>query len=188
MCLRYPQHTRCMLACFTPMPMHHTGYPRPLSEYCVSSLHNMYLLRNQLIGESTIEGYICVLLQSCHSVKCEPTCSLFWTRLIFTTINILDSDREPIVYHGKTCITKVSLGKACEAIIKYTFMVSPYLIIISAEIHCSIPQQDMIASIMLEVFGNSLVSTPVQGHLRIAALPSPEDLNLKGRILLKVCF
>jgi phosphatidylinositol phospholipase C delta len=90
------------------------------------------------------------------------------------------------VYHGKTFTTKVSLRKACEAIAKYAFVVSPYPIIISAEVHCSIPQQDMIASIMQEVFGDSLVSAPVQGRPRIAVLPSPEDL--KGRILLKVCL
>lgn len=90
------------------------------------------------------------------------------------------------MYHGKTFTTKVSLRKACEAIAKYAFVVSPYPIIISAEVHCSIPQQDMIASIMQEVFGDSLVSAPVQGRPRIAVLPSPEDL--KGRILLKVCL
>jgi phosphatidylinositol phospholipase C delta len=80
----------------------------------------------------------------------------------------------------------VSLRKACEAIAKYAFVVSPYPIIISAEIHCSIPQQDMIASIMREVFGECLVSAPLQGRPKIKSLPSPEEL--KGRILLKVRF
>ncbi|SRR6266436_10303385 len=106
--------------------------------------------------------------------------------LIFTTVDIYDGDKEPVVYHGKTLTTKVPLRKACEAIAKYAFVVSPYPIIISAEVHCSIPQQDMIASIMHEVFGDSLVSAPVQGRPRITVLPSPEDL--KGRILLKVCL
>ena len=39
---------------------------------------------------------------------------------------------------------------------------------------------------MYEVFGDSLVSAPVQDRPKISVLPSPEDL--KGRILLKVCF
>ena len=78
----------------------------------------------------------------------------------------------------------MSLRKACEAIAKYAFVVSPYPVILSAEVHCSIPQQDMIASIMQEVFGDSLVSAPVQGRPKVDVLPSPEDL--KGRILLKV--
>jgi phosphatidylinositol phospholipase C delta len=68
---------------------------------------------------------------------------------------------------------------------KYAFVVSPYPIIISAEVHCSVPQQDTMASIMHEVFGECLVSAPVNGRPKIEVLPSPEDL--KGRVLLKVC-
>jgi len=110
--------------------------------------------------------------------------SLFCTCLIFVLVDIYDGDKEPAVYHGKTLTTKVSLRKACEAIAKYAFVVSPYPIILSAEVHCGIPQQDMIASIMHEVFGERLVSAPPQGRPKITVLPSPEDL--KGRILLKV--
>ena len=164
----------------------HHDMTRPLWDYYVSSSHNTYLVGHQLVGDSTIEGYIRALLHSCRSVERKRICSsLFCNCLIFTLVDIYDGDREPVVYHGKTLTTKVSLRKACEAIAKYAFVVSPYPIIISAEIHCSIPQQDMIASIMREVFGESLMSAPVQGRPKIDVLPSPEDL--KGRILLKVC-
>lgn len=74
----------------------------------------------------------------------------------------------------------------CEAIAKYAFVASPYPIIISAEIHCNVSQQDMIAQIMQEVFGDALVSAPIAGRVQNDILPSPEDL--KGKILLKVGF
>ncbi|KAI0258582.1 1-phosphatidylinositol-4,5-bisphosphate phosphodiesterase 1 [Gloeopeniophorella convolvens] len=145
----------------------HHDMTHPLSEYYVSSSHNTYLVGHQLVGDSTIEGYIRALLHSCRSVE----------------LDIFDGDKEPVIYHGKTLTTKVLLREACEAIAKYAFAVSPYPIIISAEVHCSVPQQEMMASIMHEVFGESLVSAPVDGRPKIEVLPSPEDL--KGRVLLK---
>ena len=125
-------------------------------------------------------------------------------------VDIYDGDQEPVIYHGKSFTSKVSLREVCEAILKYGFVASPYPIIISAEIHCSIGQQDLIAGIMMQVFGEKLVRTPLMMNgegggsekeptaatrkgltvmtngkeMEIEELPSPEQL--KGRILLKV--
>jgi phosphatidylinositol phospholipase C delta len=89
------------------------------------------------------------------------------------------------VYHGKTFTSKVSVREICRAIAKYAFVASSYPVIISAEIHCGPQQQDMIVSIMTEVFRDALVNAPIEGRPKITQLPSPEDL--KGRFLLKVC-
>lgn len=136
--------------------------------------------------------------------------------LIYKKVDIYDGDQEPMVFHGKSFTSKVSLREVCEAILKYGFVASPYPIIISAEIHCSIGQQDLIAGIMMQVFGEKLVRMPLMNvgegggsEKDVAAVAAvaaagrkglvvmtngkkmeveelPSPEQLKGRILLKV--
>jgi len=99
-------------------------------------------------------------------------------------VDIYDGDGEPTIYHGKTFTSKVSLRDICHAISKYAFVASPYPVLISAEVHCSLEQQDKIVDIMVEVFGDSIVQAPIAGRPKIEVLPSPE--SLKNKFLLKV--
>ena len=48
----------------------------PLTDYFVSSSHNTYLVGQQWRGESTVEGYIRVLLAGCRCVESEVDATL----------------------------------------------------------------------------------------------------------------
>lgn len=98
-------------------------------------------------------------------------------------MDVYDGEIEPVVYHGKTFTSRVPVRDICRAIAKYAFVASPYPIIISAEIHCGLAQQELLAKIFVDEFGEALVRAPLDGRSKIDVLPSPEDL--RGRVLLK---
>jgi phosphatidylinositol phospholipase C delta len=97
-------------------------------------------------------------------------------------VDVHNGEFEPVVYHRKTLTTKASVRDICRAIDKYAFVTSPYPVIISAEIHCGSDQQARLATIMRDIFGDKLVTSPIEGH-DLSGLPSPEVL--KRRILFK---
>lgn len=103
------------------------------------------------------------------------------------TVDVWDGDLlEPIIYHGRTLTSKIPVSDALKAIAKYAFVASPYPVILSLEVHCDQPQQDVLAQLLQTCLGPALVD----GRLNpdedgtIEQLPSPEEL--KYRILVKV--
>lgn len=214
---------------------------QPLSSYFICSSHNTYLIGNQLVGDSSVEGYIRAMLGGCRSVEMDiydgPEAGSFDLGIntgntlsteahavraevgeaaaaVGQAIGLVEDDAEdrikesmgktekkeimkrkivedadglilgePIVTHGGTLTSSLSVRRICEAIERYAFVMSPYPIIISAEVHCSVEQQKVLVHIMREVFGDKLVVAPINPEDADIILPSPEDL--KGRILLK---
>ena len=70
-------------------------------------------------------------------------------------------------------------------IAKFAFIVTPYPLIISMEIHCGTEQQIKMAKIFRETLGRELLLESLEG-VEEGKLPSPEDLKYK--ILLKVYY
>ncbi|ANB12959.1 phosphatidylinositol phospholipase C [Sugiyamaella lignohabitans] len=150
---------------FPPLATPTEDLTRPLNEYLISSSHNTYLLARQVAGPSSVEAYIRALQNGCRCVE----------------IDCWDGDHGPIVCHGHRLTTSIDFTDVVETIRKYGFISSPYPLILSLEIHCTVENQLKIVDALTNVLGSQLVTEPIDDRLE---LPCPADL--KHRVLVKV--
>lgn len=145
-------------------------YERPLNEYFILSSHNTYLIGRQIAGESSVDGYIKALQRGCRCLEID-----IWN-------NPNDTDGEPIVNHGHTFTTSISLTNVVKTIKNYAFISSPFPLILSLEIHCSPGAQRCVVNVFKRILGDALITEALPK--KAGSLPSPKDLIY--RILLKV--
>ena len=79
--------------------------------------------------------------------------------------------------------SSIKFQDVISVIAKFAFIVTPYPLILSMEIHCCAEQQIKMARIFRETLGHELLLDNLEG-IEEGRLPSPEDLKYK--ILLKV--
>ena len=165
-------------------------FDKPLNEYFICSSHNTYLLGRQIAGDSSIEGYIRALQRGCRCVEIDVWDGDSQDELeaMGDGIKLENDDNsnvggesEPVVSHGRTFTTSISLLNVIKTIKKYAFMTSPYPVILSLEVHCNKANQLKMITILKEILGDMLVQVPIANWF---GLPSPKDL--KHKILIKV--
>lgn len=92
---------------------------------------------------------------------------------------------EPVIVHGYTFVPEISAKEVLEAIAESAFKTSDYPVILSFENHCNPRQQAKIANYCRDIFGDMLLSEPLETHKLEPGTALPPPALLKNKIIIK---
>uniref|UniRef100_A0A8C4ZK16 Phosphoinositide phospholipase C n=1 Tax=Gadus morhua TaxID=8049 RepID=A0A8C4ZK16_GADMO len=127
----------------------------------------------QLAGSSSVEMYKQVLLSGCRCIELDC-----WKGRT--------TEEEPVITHGFTMTTEISFKEVIEAIAECAFKTSPFPVILSFENHVDSPkQQAKMAEYCRSIFGDALLTDPLEKYPLESGVPLPSPGDLMGKILVK---
>uniref|UniRef100_A0AAQ6IHN7 Phosphoinositide phospholipase C n=1 Tax=Anabas testudineus TaxID=64144 RepID=A0AAQ6IHN7_ANATE len=131
---------------------------QPIPHYFIKSSHNTYLTAGQFSGVSSPEMYRQCLLSGCRCLELDC-----WKGK--------PPDEEPIITHGFTMTTEILFKDVIEAIAESAFKTSQYPVILSFENHIdSVKQQEKMANYCKTIFGDALLTEPLEKYPFIVLL------------------
>uniref|UniRef100_A0A8C6PVU4 Phosphoinositide phospholipase C n=1 Tax=Nothobranchius furzeri TaxID=105023 RepID=A0A8C6PVU4_NOTFU len=146
---------------------------QPLPHYFIKSSHNTYLTAGQFSGVSSPEMYRQCLLSGCRCLELDC-----WKGK--------PPEEEPIITHGFTMTTEILFKDVIEAIAESAFKTSKYPVILSFENHVdSVKQQEKMANYCKTIFGDALLTEPLEKYPLKPGQQIPSPTELMGKILIK---
>ncbi|XP_031134676.2 1-phosphatidylinositol 4,5-bisphosphate phosphodiesterase beta-2 isoform X2 [Sander lucioperca] len=146
---------------------------QPIPHYFIKSSHNTYLTAGQFSGVSSPEMYRQCLLSGCRCLELDC-----WKGK--------PPDEEPIITHGFTMTTEILFKDVIEAIAESAFKTSQYPVILSFENHVdSVKQQEKMANYCKTIFGDALLTDPLDKYPLKPGQQIPSPSELMGKILIK---
>ncbi|KAM6534498.1 hypothetical protein FALCPG4_004132 [Fusarium falciforme] len=170
---------------------------KPLTNYFISTSHNIYVVRGRSVMRNSARAYRHILSQGCRYFEIDvwdgdainpipqdsPQDSHHHTSTskirITATKPTSPVPLEPVVTHGRNLAGPCGFREFCAAIASSAFVNNDLPVIVSLKVHTDVKQQEVMVRVMKEEWGELLLDEPLEGYDPRFRLPSLGDLRRK---------